>query len=271
MLRVKIKTKDSKDPRRHSILLQILSNNDIFITKLIPVNDGFVVITSTDEDQDKIFLIQIAKSLEEHKLYPQLPPELRAKRSIIIFNVDPYIYNNTEEEITEELKQQNPWISNINNVFKFPNSKTIKSTFDQAALALKASDQGLRLFHMSIPKHKIQQEKFYEIQTCFRCYVIEDHYTNKCPQNKHFKICSECAGTDHTWRECNSTMKKCIRCDGEHKTLSMKCPIRKAAIKEKREKEKDTTSYANAAKKHNNCPLKCHWATTNIRRQGHTL
>ncbi|MPC59532.1 hypothetical protein E2C01_053556 [Portunus trituberculatus] len=109
---------------------------------------------------------------------------------------------------------------------------------------------------MSIPKHQIHQEKFYHIQSCFRCYAIEDHNTNACPYSKDTKVCSECADTTHTWKECTNTVKKCINCDGEHRTFSMKCPKRKA-IKQKREKDKDTNTYANIVKS-----TVSPWATT---------
>ncbi|MPC49820.1 hypothetical protein E2C01_043634 [Portunus trituberculatus] len=198
MPRVKIKANDSKDPRKQSCLLGILSNNEIYATKLIPLSDGFAVITSTDEDLDQIYQLQTCSELEEYGFFPQIPPELKAKRSIIVFNVKPHIFKNTEEDITHELQQHNSWINLIHNAFKFSNSKTMKITFGEATTALKARDHGVRLFHMSIPKHQIQQEKFYSIQTCFKCYTMEDHNTNSCPQHKEFKICSECVEATHT-------------------------------------------------------------------------
>lgn len=250
MARLKIKSDNSRDPNRKSVLLELLCNEDIYITKLIPVNDGFIVIT-IDEDQDKIFQEEVKNKLNENSFYTVIPPELKAKRSIIIFKVDPHIYNNSEEEITRELKLHNEWIQEgIDAVFKFPNSKTLKITFTQAILASKAQEHGLKLLQMKIPKHQINQEKYYNIKMCFRCYKLDDHFTNTCPMTTDYKICSECSQEGHTWKECTSNTKTCINCKEEHRTMSMKCTKRKEVIKKMRqeENEKGENTYAQATK-----------------------
>ena len=250
MARLKIKSDNSREPSRKSVLLEILSNADIYITKLIPVNDGFIIIT-IDEDQDKVFQEGVKTKLTENNFHTVLPPELKARRSVIIFKVDPHIYNNSESDITRELQTHNEWIQDgIDTVFKFPNSKTIKITFTQAIYASKAQEHGLKLLQMKIPKHQINQEKYYNIKTCFRCYKLDDHYTNSCPMPAQHKICSECSVVGHTWNECTSTTKKCINCNEDHRTLSMKCPKRKDVIKKLREEEqeKGKNSYAQTTK-----------------------
>ncbi|MPC67484.1 hypothetical protein E2C01_061661 [Portunus trituberculatus] len=70
MPRIKIKAQDPKDPRRKSALLGVISKNGIFITKLITVNDGFVVVASNDYDLDKIFQAQTTSNLTENEFYP---------------------------------------------------------------------------------------------------------------------------------------------------------------------------------------------------------
>ena len=117
MARLKIKSDNSREPSRKSVLLEILSNADIYITKLIPVNDGFIIIT-IDEDQDKVFQEGVKTKLTENNFHTVLPPELKAKRSVIIFKVDPHIYNNSESDITRELQTHNEWIQDgIDTVF----------------------------------------------------------------------------------------------------------------------------------------------------------
>ena len=252
MPRVKIKTASSKDPRKQQSLLEVLSKNDIFITKLIPLSDGYAVITNNEDDLDRIFNPITLDDLIKKDLHPLIPPELKANRSIIITNVDNYIYNNTEDQIKEEIHDKNPWATGgIDSVFRFPNSKIIKITFTQATLAKKSQATGIRCFHMSIPGHYIKQEIFYNITTCYKCYKIEDHFSNQCPAPKEYQICSECSSTDHTWKDCNSNQKKCINCEGEHRTLAAKCPIRKDVIKNKRLAQDKTTqiTYSQATQK----------------------
>ncbi|MPC69443.1 hypothetical protein E2C01_063668 [Portunus trituberculatus] len=142
-----------------------------------------------------------------------------------------------------ELYSHNTFLENkIDSVFKFPNSKTIKITFTQAVYAQKSKEHGLKLFSMKIPHHQIQQEKFYHIQTCYRCYEIEAHLTKDCHKNEDYKICSECAEEGHTWRNCDKEKKSCINCGENHMTLSMRCRLRKEAIKKKREGEKEKSN-----------------------------
>ena len=211
-----------------------------YIINIIPLQDGFVLII-TEEDQDNLFQEQVKNELNHHNFFTILPPELKAKRSIIAFNVNTHIYNNPAEDMLDELHAHNDWMNNsIESVFKFPNSKIMKITFNQAAYALKAQEQGLKLYSMKIPKHQIQHEKFYSVQTCFRCYKI-DHLTKNCPQNSDYNICSECSERGHNWRQCTKE-KKCINCQENHRTLYMRCKMRKDAIKKKRNEEKVTYS-----------------------------
>ena len=138
-----------------------------------------------------------------------------------------------------ELYAHNTWLdNNIDTVFKFPNSKTIKITFTQAIFAQKSIENGLKLFSVKIPHYQIQQEKFYLIQTCFKCYEIETHLTKDCSKNRDYKIYSECAEEGHTWKDCTKEGEICINCRGNHRTLSMRCQKRKEAIKKQREESK---------------------------------
>ena len=268
MARVKIKANNSKDPRKKTALLNILSKNDIYLTDLILLQDGYVIIT-TEEDQEKIFQGNVKEELNLHEFYTITPPELKAKRSVIAFNVNSHIYNNNEDEIKQELLDHNSWIEdNIDAVFKFPNSKNIKVTFTQAIYATEAQDKGLKLFSMKIPYYQIKQEKFYNIQICYRCYKTEDHPTKNCPQNQDYKICSECSERGHTWKQCNKEMKKCINCEGNHRTLSMKCPKRKEAVKKKRLEENNKTTYSQMIKT-NSASANYNPGTTQINKEEH--
>ena len=63
---------------------------------------------------------------------------------------------------------------------------------------------------------------------------MNSHFTNQCTKAKNYKICCKCTATDHIWRDCRATSKKCINCGGERRTLASKCPIRKDIIKNMR-------------------------------------
>lgn len=166
MARFKIKVENSKDPRKKTQLLEILSINNIYVVKIITVPDEFVILIDSDSELDKVFDDIIDKALEDNGFRAQIPSQLKANRSIIALRVDNHIYQNTEEDIIEEICNKNAWVENISQVLKFPNSNTLKITFDETSIALTAREAGLLLFSMRIPKHDIQQHKFYNILTC---------------------------------------------------------------------------------------------------------
>lgn len=133
----------------------------------------------------------------------------------------------------------------ITDVYKFPRAKNIKITFTKTNIAKKVTEIGLRMYSMSITPHQIQQDEFIPIKSCMKCYQIEEHNTSECPKLSEYKVCSECAGNDHTWRECNKGNKKCLNCEGEHRTLAMKCQKRRDAINGKRREKKENITYSN--------------------------
>lgn len=87
------------------------------------------------------------------------------------------------------------------------------------AEAKKAQEVGLKLYSIRIPGYNIQQDKFYEITTCFKCYKLEDHYTNQCPKGDSYNLCSECGEEGHIWRECVSQQKCCPNSKGDHNEM----------------------------------------------------
>ena len=119
MVRVKIKTPHSSDPRKRRKFLELLSSNDIYVTRLITSGDGFIALTP-EEDLDKLFNNVIDKKREEHGYTPIIPPQLKVLRSVLLFRVDNYIFENNEQDIKEEIEARNEWIGEIAKVHKFP-------------------------------------------------------------------------------------------------------------------------------------------------------
>lgn len=208
MARVNIKTTNPKDPRRTTKLLEILSSQDIYIIRLLSINDGFVALTCSDEDLDKVFNSDTEKKLVENDFRPQMPPQLRALRSVLLFKVENHIFENSEKDILAEIESKNEWVGSINKVHKFPRGNIMKVTFEETNRAKKAQEQGLKLFSMKIPNYDIRQDEYINILTCMRCYQMEDHSTAQCELDKSYKMCSECGSTAHIWRECSASEKK---------------------------------------------------------------
>ena len=237
MSRVKIKCRGpvSKDKKvKH---LEILCCKEIHVTKIFDVLDGFAVLTLNEEHVDSIFTKEVRQKLEKYGYQPNMPPELKVKKSVIITRVDDLIYDWKEEEIAEELIRRNEWIGDeLDSVIKFPNS-TIKVTFAQSSHAKKSTERDLLAFNLSIHPSDIKQETFIPIKCCMKFYTLEDHITREYSKDREYKICSECSTLGHLWHQCKEQFKKCANCGEGYSTLAMKCTMRTNILKEKKKEE----------------------------------
>ena len=166
-IRIRIKHGWPKEKTQQKTLLETLAKNDIYVTRIITIDDGYIVLTHSDDDMDRIFQTECQAALNVRGFIPTMPPELKAKRSIILFRVDDIIYNNEEDEIKEEIERRNGWAKEgVESVYKFPRSHTMKVTFHQTKTALKAAEAGLLMFSMKIPHYTIKQEEYTPLTTC---------------------------------------------------------------------------------------------------------
>lgn len=255
MGRIKIKHNfDPGDSRTKLKLLELLAPTKVNVCKLTTTNDGsLLVVTATEGDADRLLNNKTMKTLNDAGFDPIPPPELRARRTVICHRVDEIIFDNNAQDITKEIEGKQAWAKVIS-TFKFPtNNKhicTLKIEFADADMASKAASDGLRLFNMSIASHQVTKETYVQLNTCMKCYAIEEHTTSSCPLPEEQRRCSECAGKDHTWRECRNGVKKCLNCQGAHRTLAMSCKLRKDALRKKQQGNQDTQrtkAYAAAA------------------------
>ncbi len=256
MARVMIKCRGEPDREKKTRLLEILCGSEIHVTKVFSTPDGFALLLLNEDHADNIFSQNVKEALEANDFAPILPPEIKVKKSVIVTRVDEHIYHRDVEAIKEELGKSNNWIGeNVDTIFKFPNSNTVKITFTQTALAKKCTQNGFLAFNLSVPPHQIKQEtyEYIPIKCCMKCYKLEDHATRECDKPNGFKICSECGQEGHYWHQCKERKKCCINCGEEHSTLAMKCTIRKDILKEKRrrEAERNQMTYVGATRNTN--------------------
>ena len=131
-------------------------------------------------------------------------------------------------------------------IFKFPNSKTVKVTFSNQEIAANSLVRGMKLFNLQISSTDITQEDFIEIDQCFRCFKLNDHKTGDCDSLNNVLICSKCSGTGHHFRECSMRESCCINCKQNHPATCFSCPRRKEIVECIR---KNKGNYTSAVKK----------------------
>ena len=101
----------------------------------------------------------------------------------------------------------------------------LKVVFTSSNMTSVATERGLSIFQLHIPSQAIKKDEYVSTKVCYICYQLNSHISSDCPKrDQGYKICSNCSSTDHTWRDCNSDIKKCINCQGDHNTMAPSCP-----------------------------------------------
>lgn len=241
---IRLKHQDKQNPTEARRVVELAYGKfNVPFTRIFSTNDGFKVICRNEFDADKILGKEAKLELQKLGLQITVPPETRAKRSIVLRQLDNIIGSNTPEEIKHEMERVNSWLK-IDEVVKMKNfTHILKLRLEETTMVEKAKQQGILAYNMSISPTQIEQENYVHINTCFNCYQMEDHITKDCP-HKNLKICSECSETGHTYKECKNTEKGCINCRNRgyqfnHRTLAMSCPIRRKIVAEKTEEDKN--------------------------------
>ena len=248
MGRVKLRHPAPQELTTRRLLLSILAPT-VKVTRLIGTPGGVIALTAAEEDVEAIFSPAILPKLTAASFQPALPPELRARRTVICSRLDDLVCGYTTQEYAEEIHRLQDWATVVD-TFKFPRSNTLKLVFSSSDMARRALSGGLRLFGMSVPPGQIRQETYIPLVACDRCHKVEHHLTKECPEPHDYQLCSECGGNDHTFRACSAAQKSCPNCKEQHSARAMRCPVRKAAVKEKEAQARQAPrppSYALAA------------------------
>lgn len=257
---IRLRNIDRHHPTETSKIVQLAYGKfNVPFTRIFKTNEGFKAICRDEHDADKILGKNARDELEKIGLQVLLPPEIKAKRSVFIKQVDQIIGGNTAEEIKEEIEKENEWIK-VAEVVKMKNyTHLLKIRFEETTMAEKAKRQGILAYNMAISPSQIETEEYVHIVTCYKCYRMEEHITKDCPYNE-LLICSECGEQGHFFKDCRSQEKSCINCKrngkpANHRTLAMACPTRKSIINDKVKAKRSTAAnkeqntYAEIAKR----------------------
>lgn len=231
-------------PQRNDELCGLICELGIKFSKCLPANnDSFVVVCADELNVDMLISPKTTTALDKKGFQIAIPPQLKAKKTIILKSLDKRINKETEEDLKTDIENKNTW-AKVEEVVKFRNIPyMLKIRFTDIKMAKKAQEQGLKISFFSISPHQIEEEEFIPITPCYICYKYT-HTVKDCPEKeRNVKYCSECAQNGHTFRECtNRDNPKCLNCSGNHRTLAAACPIRKDLVKkhkqDKNEKQK---------------------------------
>ena len=240
MFSLKIKLICSSDSATRDSALAVLNEFNVRCSKIDKINDELMLLyCNTHQDVDRVFSSECIKKLKNIGYTPHEPPYLQANRSIIVKRLDKCIYDMPVDRMKIELESANNWMQ-VKTIYKFPNSKTIKITLIDQDMAQRAQSRGLFMFQLVVPATDISIEEYINMMVCYKCYEWDNHLASKCPKDDSYMICSLCSSTQHIFKNCESDIRLCVNCGGNHSTLSYACPVRKVKAKSFMSKNSNT-------------------------------
>ena len=229
----KIKIKDNRPGQgdRKKLLWSKLMILNLLVYKVEELNRSGFLIVSSDEVIEKLMTPSVKENLLKDKSEVLTPLEFQANGTIVLRNIDSIISMVDTDELKSDIEQRNEWLK-VQEVIKIPTTpKILKIRAENAEMAKIAEEKGVLVYNLFVPPTSVSRDTFIHLDICFRCYSYK-HRTNECP-TPNVVICSECADNTHTYRNCTNNWKKCINCQGDHRTLAARCPKRKELIQEK--------------------------------------
>jgi hypothetical protein len=237
---------------RQRIFQTAFSDLEAPLIRLTDSRLGFFAITDDAGAVDKLTSPKAQDAFKKINLQPLVPPDLRAKRSVFVRQIDRFVGEKPALEIQEEIQRIQPWLK-ISEVVKIRDyTHVLKLVTTDTTITQRVLRDGFLMFNTKITPQQCQPEKFIHLLICYKCYKIEDHPTHQCTAD--VSVCSECGERGHIYTQCINTQKKCLNCDGNHRTLAASCPIRKKAITDKeqrlvrQEQDKEQRTYSQIAK-----------------------
>lgn len=242
---IKVKIHSSVN-NAHNVITKALVSFNIKFSNITRVDgDYYIVWCNTESDSDTLMSSECLTVLKSQHCSPILPPDLKAKRSVIIKFVDTSIYSMSEQQLIEEIELKNNSLK-VTELYKLQRSRSIKITFTSQDMANSARLNGIKVKLISVSPDVIVKDIFIDVLVCYRCYRLDHHRAAQCPKDSSYKVCSQCAQTGHTHKECTSTAKQCLNCNGNHSSIAYNCPKRKDIEREKRTAaSKQTTQPGN--------------------------
>ena len=221
-------------------LTQVLCREHLAVRDMIPTHDGYKILTNTQEELAAIF--GIGEELLKIGLRIQIPPEIRAKMTLVIRPVNPQLLD--REFVRKALTDKYPW-ADIADIWTGDRNRVLKITLHTLAHAERLKSGGILIAPYSFRSFDIEFDEYYHLPECTWCYRLKAHATSKCPHRSQI-WCSICGCDGHRFHSCpnREAVPSCLNCAraGEepcdHRTRSNSCPARKRLVQELRDKTK---------------------------------
>jgi len=236
MIKVKVISQGGPGPNRRDALAKALFEANVRVLRYYQIHEGYLALIDDDDHAQRIFSSTTVDMLKNLGFTPVLPPDMKAKLTLVFKRLDRHVVNEPESAIADEIMAAAP-DSHVENVFVLKSSYLLKVRFSEHQAAKNIKEKGIYLFNLFVAPWQIEFERFTPLRQCMNCYGY-GHIKSQCKETKSTR-CSECGSSTHSYRDCRSNVKKCLNCGGDHRTFANSCPVRKEAMKASQQKEKE--------------------------------
>ena len=225
----KVKVKDlAPGPNRKLKVWSTLINLGINVQTVKDAYGGYFIL-GADQIIEKV--TENAQEFRKNNFEVLDPPELKAKRTIVLTGVCEHIPDYNDQQIKDEVTNANPTIR-ATEVIRIPrNTSILKLKLENVSMVSHSLLMGLSLFSQHFSENHIAQDFYANIPQCMKCYSYA-HTSRNCEKEDGYLVCSVCSEEGHRYKDCKTKTAKCISCQGNHATLASRCPTRKEKTKE---------------------------------------
>ena len=245
-----LKFTNQPKPSKGEVLSKLNDDLEINLLRLIETKSAFIALCHSQDDAVKLNSREGKDTVTNLGLSLANSPALEARKAIVAKNFDDWITCHSPEEIQAEFNSRYPNTECTKVIIMGRNKNLMKLIFSDTEEAKSIADNGFSVFHVRVPPYNINIDEFVDVPLCMKCYKLNDHQTRHCTLT--VIICSDCSVIGHHWKDCTSTNKRCINCDGGHKTTAPQCPKRKEEAnkirKQAAQKQNSGLSYSSAVK-----------------------
>ncbi|KAG7157111.1 hypothetical protein Hamer_G025200, partial [Homarus americanus] len=163
--------------------------------------NSFIALFLTENDVDLLLSSESTRKLKSAKFEVVVPPQLQARKSIVVKRLDKVITEEaSEQQLVSDIEHRTQW-AKVEEVVKLPRLPSmLKIRFTEIAMAQKANPGGLCLSYYNVNSSQVEQENSSPYSK-LELLPIFTHATD-CP-NKDTKHC-RMREQGHTFRECKT-------------------------------------------------------------------
>ena len=226
------------------VLQRVFNITQIPPIRCVKVHNGFKVFVANADQLSPFLSSEGRRKLAGAGFEPQLPPEMRARCTVVAKKVDRTVTEKPINSIRADVTARNS--VNVLEVYVPPESRIVKIRVQSPEEANKLLKDGIRIFNTSVPAYNIEPESYIQIDQCFKCCRL-GHLRNVCTNPQ---CCTRCGEEGHFFQGCTKPAK-CKNCGGAHTAVSGTCPEKKKILQKKRKDLRNPTmSQSSASSSH---------------------